>query len=352
MNNKTKFLIDKLEKYRSLTTEEYEKIILGFNSRAAEYAAAKAVKAQKSTYSNKVFIRGLIEISNICKNDCYYCGIRGGNKNCNRYRLTFEEILDCCKLGYELGFRTFVLQGGEDLYFSDEKLIPIIKKIKELYPDTAITLSLGERTKESYEALKKAGADRYLLRHETADKEHYMKLHPKDMSFENRMECLKNLKELGYQVGCGFMVGSPFQTSKTLAKDLKFIETFAPHMCGIGPFITHHDTPFKDMPSGDFELTLYLLSIVRIIHPTLLLPATTALGTINTKGREKGILAGANVIMPNLSPKDVREKYTLYDGKISSGKEAAESVKELKESIKSIGYEIVTSRGDNIKFTK
>ena len=352
MNKETKLLIDKLEKNRSLTTEEYEKIILGFSSEAAEYAATKAVKAQKQIYSNKVFIRGLIEISNICKNDCYYCGIRKSNKKCNRYRLTEEEILSCCKMGYELGFRTFVLQGGEDLYFSDERLIPIIKKIKELYPETAITLSLGERTKESYKALKNAGADRYLLRHETADKEHYMKLHPEDMSFDARMDCLKNLKELGYQVGCGFMLGSPFQTPKTLAKDLKFIETFEPHMCGIGPFITHHDTPFKDMPSGDFELTLYLLSIVRLIDPTILLPATTALGTINPKGREKGILAGANVIMPNLSPKDVRAKYNLYDGKISSGKEAAENVNELKESINAIGYEIVTSRGDNIKFTK
>lgn len=343
-------LIDKLEQNRSLTLLEYEQLIDGYSKESADYAAQKAVKARQSIYNNDVYIRGLIEISNICKNDCYYCGIRASNKKCSRYRLSEEDILLSAKMGYELDFRTFVLQGGEDCHFTDEVLVKLITKLKILYPDCAITLSLGERSKESYAALKKAGADRYLLRHETADKEHYQKLHPATMSFDDRMECLKNLKELGFQVGCGFMVGSPYQTTKTLAKDLKFIEEFKPEMCGIGPYLTHKDTPFNNRPSGSFELTLYLLSIVRLIDPYLLLPATTALGTIHPLGRQMGILAGANVIMPNLSPKEVREKYMLYDNKVSSGDEAAEYKKHLEESMKSIGYKVTTHRGDNKKF--
>ena len=342
-------LIDILEKNRSLTLQQYEALISGFSEEAAEYAAKKAVKARQAVYGKDVFIRGLIEISNICKNDCYYCGIRCSNKVCERYRLTKEDILDCAKQGYELGFRTFVMQGGEDAHFTDSFLVDVIKNLKSLYPDCAITLSLGERSFDSYKALRDAGADRYLLRHETADKEHYEKLHPKNMSFENRMECLKNLKSLGYQVGVGFMVGSPYQTVQTLAKDLKFIETFSPAMCGIGPYLTHKDTPFKDMPSGSMELTLYLLSIIRLIDPTLLLPATTALGTIKEGGRELGILAGANVVMPNLSPIEFRKKYELYDGKICTGDEAAESKANLEKSMEAIGYKIVTARGDRSK---
>lgn len=347
--NKVLKLLDRLEKDRSLTLEEYEILIKGFSPEAAEYAANKAVKARKSVYGNDVFIRGLIEISNICKNDCYYCGIRRSNKKCDRYRLTKEDILESAVEGYRLGFRTFVLQGGEDAHFTDAFLVDVIKNLKDLYPDCAVTLSLGERSYESYKALREAGADRYLLRHETADKEHYEKLHPVEMSFENRMECLKNLKELGYQVGCGFMVGSPYQTSLTLAKDLKFIEDFSPAMCGIGPYLTHKDTPFCDKPSGSLELTLYLLSIIRLIDPTLLLPATTALGTIHPKGREMGILAGANVVMPNLSPISVRKKYELYDNKICTGDEAAECKVCLTKRIESVGYKIVTARGDRSK---
>lgn len=339
-------LIDKLETTRSLSLEEYRLLIEGFSPEISEYAAKKAVEKRKSVYGNDVYIRGLIEVSNICKNDCYYCGIRRSNKKCERYRLGKEEILDCAKQGYELGFRTFVLQGGEDTKFTDEFLVDIIKSLKSNHPDCAITLSLGERSFESYKALKSAGADRYLLRHETADKEHYEKLHPKEMSHQNRMECLKNLKSLGYQVGIGFMVGSPYQTPLTLAKDLKFIETFAPAMCGIGPYLTHKDTPFKDMPSGSLELTLYLLSLIRLIDPAILLPATTALGTVHPKGREMGILAGANVVMPNLSPVRVRKKYELYDNKICTGEEAAECKFCLTKRIQSVGYQIVTHRGD------
>ena len=346
MNN-AKALLDTLEKTHSLTLEQYEQLILGYSKEVAAYAAEKAVKARQEVYGKDVFIRGLIEISNFCKNDCYYCGIRRSNKKCERYRLTKEDILSCAEQGYALGFRTFVMQGGEDARFTDDFLVDVIKALKSLYPDCAITLSLGERSFESYKALRLAGADRYLLRHETADKEHYEKLHPNDMSFENRMECLKNLKSLGFQVGVGFMVGSPWQTSKTLAKDLNFIETFAPAMCGIGPYLTHKDTPFSDMPSGSMELTLYLLSIIRLIDPTLLLPATTALGTIKEGGRELGILAGANVVMPNLSPLTVRKKYELYDNKICTGDEAAESKANLEKSMAAIGYKIVTARGDH-----
>lgn len=344
--NKLFDIIDKLETTRSLSLEEYRLIIEGFSPEISEYTAKKAVEKRKSVYGNDVYIRGLIEVSNICKNDCYYCGIRRSNKKCERYRLTKEDILGSAKQGYELGFRTFVLQGGEDAVFTDEFLADIIKSLKSNHPDCAITLSLGERSFESYKTLKAAGADRYLLRHETADKEHYEKLHPKEMSYQNRMDCLKNLKSLGYQVGCGFMVGSPYQTSLTLAKDLKFIETFAPAMCGIGPYLTHKDTPFKDMPSGSLELTLYLLSIIRLIDPGILLPATTALGTVHPKGREMGISAGANVVMPNLSPVRVRKKYELYDNKICTGEEAAECKLCLTRRIQSVGYQIVTHRGD------
>ena len=346
MNKNIFELINRLNQSHSLSLEEYEDLISGYSKEAAEYAASLAVEQRKKVYGTDIYIRGLIEVSNICKNDCYYCGIRRSNKKCDRYRLTKEDILLSAAEGYTLGFRTFVMQGGEDAKFTDDFLVDVIKTLKTIYPDCAITLSLGERSKESYKALKNAGADRYLLRHETADKEHYERLHPTDMSFDTRMECLKNLKELGFQVGCGFMVGSPYQTVKTLAKDLKFIETFRPAMCGIGPYLTHKDTPFKDMPSGSLELTLYLLSIIRLIDPTLLLPATTALGTIHPKGREMGILAGANVVMPNLSPITVRKKYLLYDNKACIGDEAAESVKNLAKSMKSIGYEVTVNRGD------
>ena len=339
-------LIDKLEKEHSLTLEEYKTLISERTPEYAEILSKKAAEARRKIYGNSVYIRGLIEISNICKNDCYYCGIRKGNKKCERYRLTAEQILSCCEEGYELGYRTFVLQGGEDAYFSDEVICGIVSEIKKRYPDYAVTLSLGERSFESYKRLYDAGADRYLLRHETADKEHYEKLHPSELSFDNRMECLENLKKIGFQVGCGFMVGSPFQTDETIAKDLKFIEQFKPHMCGIGPFVPHRETVFKNMPQGTVELTCYLLSIIRLISPSVLLPATTALGTIDPEGREKGILSGANVVMPNLSPSEAKKKYELYNNKLTGGAESALNKKMLEERMKSIGYEIVTDRGD------
>jgi len=342
-----KQLIDKLYETNSLSPEEYKELIDNRSPALSEYLFEKAREVRIKNYGHDVYIRGLIEFTNFCKNDCYYCGIRKSNCNAERYRLTKEQILECCSVGYELGFRTFVLQGGEDGFFTDEKLIEIIRLIKIKYPDCAVTLSIGERSYESYKAFFDAGADRYLLRHETANADHYGKLHPKSLSLNNRKQCLSNLKEIGYQVGCGFMVGSPFQTTDCIVEDLLFIKELNPHMVGIGPFIPHHDTPFADKEGGKLELTLFLLGIIRLMLPQVLLPATTALGTIHPKGRELGILAGANVVMPNLSPKSVRNKYLLYDNKICTGDEAAECINCMKRRMESIGYHITISRGDH-----
>ena len=345
-----KDIIDKLVKTRDLTDEEFEKLILCEDKETTEYLASKAREVREAVYGKDVYLRGLIEFTNYCKNDCLYCGIRRSNKNADRYRLTDEQILNCCEVGYKLGFRTFVLQGGEDAYFNDDVLVPLIKEIKEKYPDCALTLSVGEREKDSYQKLFDAGADRYLLRHETADKEHYESLHPAELSFEHRMQCLWDLKEIGYQVGCGMMIGSPYQTVKHLIKDLRFLQDFKPEMVGIGPFIPHHDTPFADRETGSVDITLKLLSIIRIMLPEVLLPATTALGTADGLGREKGILAGANVVMPNLSPTDVRGKYLLYDNKICTGDEAAECIRCMTLRVQKVGYEVVQKRGDHIRF--
>ena len=339
-------LIDRAAAGERLTAEEYALLIKERTPDTAARLAAAATEKRQAIYGNTVYIRGLIEVSNICKNNCHYCGIRAGNPQCDRYRLTEEDILWACAEGYELGFRTFVLQGGEDGYFTDERLTSLLRAIKTNHPDCAVTLSLGERSRESYQKLFDAGADRYLLRHETATKSHYEKLHPYPLSFDERMRCLYDLRDIGYQVGCGFMVGSPYQTVEDIARDLKFIEEFKPDMCGIGPFIPHKDTVFADFPAGTLELTCYLLSIVRLIHPPVLLPSTTALGTIHPEGRELGILAGANVVMPNLSPASVRKKYMLYDNKVSDGAESAQSKTELCRRMAAIGYEVVTDRGD------
>lgn len=347
-----KKLIDKLYKNSDLTNAELKELIENINDEDLKYLNTLARKVADEIYGKDVYVRGLIEFTNYCKNNCYYCGIRAENKNAERYRLDKTQILECCKSGYELGFRTFVLQGGEDMYFTDDMICDIVSEIRKNYPDCAITLSIGEREKESYQKYFNAGANRYLLRHETADKEHYQKLHPEKMSFDNRIKCLENLKEIGYQTGCGFMVGSPYQTTDCLVKDLRFIKNFEPEMVGIGPYLSHKDTPFLDKPNGSVRLTLMLLSIIRLLLPSVLLPATTALGTAKADGRELGILAGANVVMPNLSPVKVRKKYSLYDNKICTGEEAAECRFCLSNRMKSIGYNIVTSRGDNIKFIK
>ena len=346
MNKHLFSLIDRLAVEHRLALDEYEFLIANRTPEAAACLAEHAVRARQAIYGNTVYIRGLIEISNICKNDCLYCGIRRSNQNCSRYRLTAEDILVCCREGYPLGFRTFVLQGGEDGYYTDERLCALLRQIKAEFPDCAVTLSLGERSQASYAALREAGADRYLLRHETANAAHYASLHPTEMAYDNRMRCLRDLRELGCAVGCGFMVGSPGQTTAHLAEDLQFIEQFRPQMCGIGPFIPQTDTPFRAEPAGSVELTCYLLSIIRLIRPNILLPATTALGTLHPEGREMGILAGANVVMPNLSPSAVRKKYALYDNKATDGAESAECLQTLNERMSAIGYRIVTDRGD------
>lgn len=308
----------------------------------------EAVRIREIYYGKKVFTRGLIEYTNYCKNDCYYCGIRKSNTNAKRYRLTEDEIMACCENGYELGFRTFVLQGGEDAYYTDDRMVAIIKKIKEAYPECALTLSIGEKSYESYKRFREAGADRYLLRHETANEEHYRKLHPEKMSLAVRKNCLYDLKKLGYQVGAGMMVGSPYQTTEDLAEDLVFLKELQPEMVGIGPFIPHHDTQFAKEPAGSVEMTLFLLAVIRILLPKVLLPATAALGTMDPLGREKGLQAGANVVMPNLSPVKNRKQYELYDNKICTGEEAAECRGCMGRRVASVGYELVTERGDAV----
>lgn len=339
-------IIEKLYGCGDASRGELEFLIDGRNEQTAQKLFSLARSRSRENFGNKIYVRGLIEISNFCKNDCIYCGIRRSNGAAQRYRLTKDEILECCREGYELGFRTFVMQGGEDEYYTDDIMTDIIAAIRAQYPDCAITLSLGEKSRETYQRYYDAGANRYLLRHETATPEHYAKLHPKELSLANRMECLKNLKEIGFQTGCGFMVGSPYQTTADIVRDLLFIKSFSPQMAGIGPFIPHHDTPFADRPAGTAELTLFLLAIVRLMNPKVLLPATTALGTIEGDGRERGVLAGCNVVMPNLSPLSVRKKYMLYDNKISTGAEAAEARAELERRMEKIGYRVVTERGD------
>ena len=342
-----KSLINELSKTHNLSDENF-KILIEENYDVSDLYKA-ADKQRKEMYGNKVYIRGLIEFTNYCKNNCYYCGIRAENKNVLRYRLTKEEILSCCESGYGLGFRTFVLQGGEDNHYTDKDICQIVSNIKEKFSDCAVTLSIGEKSKESYREYFNAGADRYLLRHETADCLHYSTLHPGTMNLKSRKECLYNLKEIGYETGAGFMVGSPFQTTEHIIQDLRFLQELLPDMIGIGPFISHSETPFAKYKNGSFELTLRLISILRLMFPKVLLPATTALGTINPNGREAGLMAGANVVMPNLSPVENRKLYQIYENKLYSNEEAAESIEMLKKQVSGIGYEIVTDIGNRKK---
>ncbi|MGN0518558.1 MAG: [FeFe] hydrogenase H-cluster radical SAM maturase HydE [Acutalibacteraceae bacterium] len=342
-----KSIIDKLTQTGNLTDSELLSLLNCTDENALSYLYSQGERVCIQNYGTSVYIRGLIELTNYCKNDCLYCGIRRSNKCAERYRLTCEQVLSCAKTGYNIGFRTFVLQGGEDPYFTDERIVEIVKALKSNFPDCAVTLSLGEKSYSSYKMYFDAGADRYLLRHETADAVHYGKLHPKELSLENRMQCLRDLKSIGYQTGCGFMVGSPYQTTENILYDIRFIQEFKPHMVGLGPFIPHKDTPFKDMPAGSLQLTLKCLSIIRLMLPDVLLPATTALGTIVKGGRELGIKSGANVIMPNLSPSDVRGKYLLYNNKLATGAESAEGLNALKNSLKQIDRTIEIGRGDH-----
>lgn len=347
MEDNLKTIINNICETHTASADELLSLLKCYEDKnLSEYLFKKSKKMSNEIFGNKIYVRGLIEFTNYCRNDCYYCGIRKSNCNADRYRLSKEEILSCCENGYELGMRTFVLQGGEDGYYSDDMMAEIIHSIKSGYPDCAITLSIGERSYEAYKKYFEAGADRYLLRHETINPEHYRKLHPQNLTIENRRRCLEDLKSIGFQVGTGIMVGSPYQTLENIVEDLLFIKEFSPHMIGIGPFIPHQDTDFKNQNKGSMELTLFLIGILRLMNPYALIPATTALGTINPLGREKGVLAGANVIMPNLSPVKVRKKYSLYDDKICTGEEAAECRFCIENRMKKIGYELTVSRGD------
>lgn len=341
-----KELIERLERERDLTNAEFAVLLDQSSGADRDFLFERACAVRDAHYGRKVYIRGLIELTNYCKNDCLYCGIRKSNVSCERYRLTKEQILSCCESGYALGFRTFVLQGGEDGWYTDERMTDIVRAMRQAYPDCAITLSLGERGRESFKRLYDAGANRYLLRHETADETHYAKLHPVSMTLTHRLQCLRDLKEIGFQTGAGFMVGSPYQTTECIVRDFRFLQELKPQMVGLGPFIPHHATPLKDFPAGSTERTLLCLSIVRLLLPNVLLPATTALATIDGDGRIKGMNAGCNVIMPNLSPMEDRSKYLLYDNKASSGDEAAESLRALREHLAAAGYEVVIDRGD------
>ena len=338
--------IDLLNREHRLDEDQWEALFTHWTEADLDYAMTLAREIAVSRFGKKIYFRGIVEFSNICKNDCYYCGIRCSNRNVSRYRLTPEDILSCCSEGYEAGFRTFVLQGGEDGWFNDERMCDIIKRIKELYPDCAVTLSLGERSRESYQKLFDAGADRYLLRHETADVGHYGILHPASMSIENRLRCLKDLKEIGYQTGCGIMVGSPGQTPASLAKDMVYMQEFNPQMVGVGPFLPNKDTPFKGEAAGSVKLTLLILALCRIMLPQVLMPSTTALGTVESEGRKLGVLAGCNVVMPNLSPTHVRAKYMLYNNKAGTDLTAQEGIAILRKQMEQIGYEVIIGRGD------
>ena len=341
-----KELIERLERERDLTNAEFAVLLDQSSGADRDFLFERARAVRDAHYGRKVYIRGLIELTNYCKNDCLYCGIRKSNASCERFRLTKEQILSCCESGYALGFRTFVLQGGEDGWYTDERMTDIVRAMWQAYPDCAITLSLGERGRESFKRLYDAGANRYLLRHETADEAHYARLHPVSMTLTHRLQCLRDLKEIGFQTGAGFMVGSPYQTTECIVRDFRFLQELKPQMVGLGPFIPHHATPLKGFPAGSTERTLLCLSIVRLLLPNVLLPATTALATIDGDGRIKGMNAGCNVVMPNLSPLEDRSKYLLYDNKASSGEEAAESLRALREHLAAADYEVVIDRGD------
>lgn len=349
MDTRFRTIVDSLKNTANITRDDFS-YLLTCDGTDDEYLFEAARDIAEKVFHKEVYLRGLIEFSNYCSRNCYYCGIRGGNLNADRYRLTEEEILSCCEIGEKMGFKTFVLQSGEDPYYTDDIIVDLVRKIKAAHPDCAVTLSIGEKPHESYKKYFDAGADRYLLRHETANEEHYSKLHPENMSGSERKKCLFDLKEIGFQVGCGIMVGTPYQTIDNIFEDIEFMQQLQPHMIGIGPFIAHKDTPFKNEPDGSVERTLRLLSILRLLFPKVLLPATTALGTADALGREKGILAGANVMMPNLSPVNVRKKYLLYDGKICTGEEAAECNACMRRRVERIGFHVEDSRGDHPDF--
>lgn len=342
-------LIKRLRDEQTLPEEDLRILLSAEDDASLEALCLQARQVREQYYGLKVYIRGLIELTNICKNDCYYCGIRRSNRDVVRYRLSHEQVLECCAHGYGLGFRTFVLQGGEDPYWTSDRLVTLIQEIRQSYSDCAITLSIGEWKRVDYERFYAAGANRFLLRHETFDPEHYAVLHPREMSAEHRQHCLRQLKEIGFQTGTGIMVGSPEQTIAHLIRDIRFIEELKPQMIGLGPFLPHKQTPFAGKPAGSLQLTLRLLAILRLMHPEALIPSTTALATLHPEGRLRGILAGCNVVMPNLSPLEQRKKYELYNDKAALGAEAAEGLSLLADQLASIGYELSYERGDSLR---
>ncbi len=342
-------IIQELWATRTLSDEKFRQLLECTDSAVLEELCRLARELREQHYGREVYIRGLIELTNICRNDCYYCGIRRSNREVPRYRLSADDVLACCAHGYDLGFRTFVMQGGEDPYWTEPRLVPLIHEMRQSYPDCAITLSLGEWPRSAYEAFYEAGANRYLLRHESFDPEHYGQLHPQELSARHRQDCLRALKAIGYQTGTGIMVGSPGQRTEHLIQDLRFIEELQPEMIGIGPFLPHRQTPFRDEAAGSLELTLKLLAIFRLMHPKALIPSTTALATLHPEGRIRGILAGANVVMPNLSPREERSKYQLYNDKAALGAEAAEGLGLLAEQLAGIGYRLSHQRGDALR---
>ena len=343
---KNRELTDKLNREHRLSEAEWIQIFDSWDAYDLQYASRLANCIALERFGRKIYFRGIVEVTNICRNDCYYCGIRCSNKNAARYRLDEEDILKCCEDGYAHGFRTFVLQGGEDPYYDQDRMCHIVRSISERWPDCAVTMSIGELDRDFYQALYDAGARRYLLRHETADPEHYAMLHPAPLTLANRMRCLRDLKDIGFQTGCGIMIGTPHQTSRHLAEDMMFMADFRPEMIGLGPFIPHSETPFRDEPAGSVDLTLLVIALCRIMLPDALIPSTTALGTVEKEGRQKGVLAGCNVVMPNLSPLEVRKKYMLYDGKVGTDMSAEAGITALRQQMEEIGYEVVVSRGD------
>lgn len=339
-------IIGKLKSGKQVERDVWHYLLTSLDKAQKETLYRCAADIAVSNFGHGIFIRGLIEISSYCKNNCYYCGLRCSNNEAQRYRLSKDEILDCCRKGASLGFNTFVLQGGEDPMQNDEWIIDVVSSIKKELPDKAVTLSVGERNSETYRAFRKAGADRYLLRHETRNETHYSLLHPETMSATKRRNCLFELKNAGFQTGSGMMIGSPYQTTENLIDDILFLEELQPQMIGIGPFIPAKGTPFENSSQGTTDMTVLMIALLRLRFPKALIPATTALATIDEKGREQAILAGANVVMPNLSPCNVRKKYSIYNKKLSTGSEAAEQLQLLNAKLNTIGYHINYNRGD------
>lgn len=348
ISDKIKQLIDKLESNTNLLKDEFLYILNHITEKEIPYLNNAAYEVKYKHYQNRVYLRGLIEISNYCKMGCKYCGINYKVKTIDRYRLSADEIIECCKLGYELGYRTFVIQSGEDSYYTDDLLVDMLKRIKKEMPDIRITLSLGERSKESFQRLYDAGTDRYLLRHETASRRLYEYLHASFMSFDSRRECLSNLKEIGYQVGAGFMVGSPTQTNEDLVEDLVYLKELNPHMVGIGPYLCHEDTELKGNASGTLSETLIMVALVRLLLPKVLLPATTALGSLHAIGREKALKTGANIMMPNISPTENRALYEIYQNKICTTDTSNHCRNCIEGRIVGVGHVVDLGVGDHI----